>query len=103
MNIEELKAYREEILMIANRYNAPNIRVFGSVAREEATENSDVDFLIDVSPEQTLFDLIRLTRALSELLGCKVDVAQSTVLHPLIREEVLQNAVSLEFLSEGRG
>jgi uncharacterized protein len=54
MKMEELKAYREEIIAIANRYHAPNIRVFGSVARGEATENSDVDFLIDVSPEQTL-------------------------------------------------
>lgn len=98
MEIEELKAYRKDILEIAERYHAPNIRVFDSVARGEATENSDIDFLIDVSPEQTLFDLIRLTRELSQLLGRKVDVAQSTVLHPLMREEVLQNAVSLELL-----
>ena len=98
MKLEELKAYREDILEIATKYHAPNIRVFGSVARGEATENSDVDFLIDVPPEQTLFDLIHLTRSLSELLGCQVDVAQSTVLHPRIRDEVLQNAISLELL-----
>ena len=98
MNLKQLKAYREDILAIANQYHAPNIRVFGSVARGEATEDSDVDFLIDVPPEQTLFDLIRLTRSLSELLGCEVDVAQSTVLHPRIRDEVLQNAIFLELL-----
>jgi uncharacterized protein len=98
MEIEQLKTYREEILAIAERYHAPNIRVFGSVARGEATQSSDVDFLIDVAPEQTLFDLIRLTRSLSELLGCEVDVAQSTVLHPRMRDEVLQNAISLELL-----
>ena len=98
MKMEQLKAYRQDILAIAERYNAPNIRVFGSVAKGEATEDSDVDFLIDVSPEQSLFDLIRLTRSLSELLGCEVDVAQSTVLHPRIRDEVLQNAISLELL-----
>ena len=57
MKIEKLKAYREEILALARRYHAPNIRVFGSVVREEATEVSDVDFLIDVPPEQTLFDV----------------------------------------------
>ena len=96
MKLEELKAYREDILVIATQYHAPNIRVFGSVARGEATEDSDVDFLIDVPPEQTLFDLIRLTRSLSELLGCHVDVAQSTVLHPVIRDEVLREAISLE-------
>ncbi len=98
MNLEELKAYREDILAIATQYHAPNIRIFGSVARGEATENSDVDFLIDVPPEQTLFDLIRLTRSLSELLGCQVDVAQSTVLHPRIRDEVLQSAIPLKLL-----
>ncbi len=78
MEIEQLRAYRDDILELAKRYNAPNIRVFGSVARGEASEDSDVDFLIDVSSEQTVFDLIRLIRALSELLGCEVDVAQST-------------------------
>lgn len=98
MEIKKLKAYRNQILALAHRYHAPNIRVFGSVIRKEATEASDVDFLIDVPPEQTLFDLIRLTRELSELLGCKVDVAQSTVLHPMIRDEVLRNAVALESL-----
>ena len=98
MKLEELKAYRNDILEIAERHHAPNIRVFGSVARGEAAESSDVDFLIDVPPEQTVFDLIRLIRDLSELLGCKVDVAQSTILHPLIREEVLHDAISLEEL-----
>ncbi len=98
MKLEELKAYREDILAMAAQYHAPNIRVFGSVVRGEATDESDVDFLIDVPPEQTLFDLIRLTRSLSELLGCQVDVAQSTVLHPRIRDEVLQNAIPLELL-----
>ena len=92
MEIEQLRAYRDDILELAKRHNAPNIRVFGSVAR------GDVDFLIDVSSEQTVFDLIRLIRALSELLGCEVDVAQSTVLHPMMRDEVLKEAIPLENL-----
>ena len=98
MKLEELKTYRDEIIAIANKYHAPNIRVFGSVARGETTTESDVDFLIDVSSEQTLFDLIRLTRSLKELLKCEVDVAQSTVLHPRIRSKVLKDAISLESL-----
>ncbi|MEL6442476.1 MAG: nucleotidyltransferase family protein [Cyanobacteria bacterium J06621_8] len=98
MELEGLKAYRDDILEIAERHNAPNIRVFGSVARGEAAEDSDVDFLIDVSSKQSIFDVIRLIRALSELLGCKVDVAQSTVLHPMMRDEVLREAISLEDL-----
>ena len=81
MNIQELKAYREEILTLAQRHHAPNIRVFGSVARGEATENSDVDFLVDVAPEQSILDLISLIQSLSDLFGCKVDVAQTTVMN----------------------
>ena len=98
MNIQELKAYREEILTLAQRHHAPNIRVFGSVARGEATENSDVDFLVDVAPEQSILDLISLIQSLSDLLGCKVDVAQTTVLNPLMRDKALKDAISLEQL-----
>ncbi len=96
MNREELRAYRSQIKQLAERYHAPNVRVFGSTVRDDNTPESDVDFLIDVSPEQTLLDLIALTRELKELLGCEVDVAQSTVLHPVIRDEVLREAISLE-------
>ena len=95
MTREELKYYREQILELAKQYHAPNMRVFGSTVRDDNTPESDVDFLIDVPPEQTLFDLIRLTRELKELLGCEVDVAQSTVLHPIIRDEVLREAIPL--------
>jgi uncharacterized protein len=99
MKLETLKAYRDEIIAIAESCHAPNIRVFGSVARGESTVNSDVDFLIDVVPEQSVLDLIRLIQTLSDLLGCKVDVAQSTAINPLIREEVLKDAISLKALN----
>jgi uncharacterized protein len=99
MKLEALKAYRDDILAIADSCHAPNIRVFGSVARGESTNFSDVDFLIDVTPEQSVLDLIRLIQTLSDLLGCKVDVAQSTALNPLIRNEVLKDAISLETLN----
>ena len=98
MKLENLRAYRDEIIAIAQSCHAPNIRVFGSVARGESTDNSDVDFLVDVAPEQSVIDLIRLIQSLSDLLGCKVDVAQSTVLNPLMRDEVLKDAISLEKL-----
>ena len=98
MKLESLKAYRDDILILAKSCHAPNIRVFGSVARGESTESSDVDFLVDVAPEQSILDLIRLIQTLSDLLGCKVDVAQSTALNPLMRDEVLKDAISLENL-----
>ena len=98
MNKKELKTYRSQILALAKRYHASNIRVFGSTVREDNTHESDVDFLIDVSPKQSLLDLIAFTRELRELLGCEVDVAQSTVLHPVIRDEVLRESISLNNL-----
>ena len=98
MKLENLKAYRDDILAIAQNCNAPNIRVFGSVARGESTDSSDIDFLVDVAPEQSILDLISLIQTLSDLLGCKVDVAQSTALNPLMRDEVLKDAISLKSL-----
>lgn len=63
MNLQQLKLYRAEIIKLAEKYHSTNIRVFGSVAKGENTENSDIDFLIDPTPEQDLFDLIRLRRS----------------------------------------
>jgi len=95
MNLENLRQYREEILNLAQQYHSANVRVFGSVARGEATETSDVDFIIDVTPEQDLFDFIRFSRAVEELLGCKVDVVHSSALHHSIRDRVLKEAILL--------
>ena len=69
------------------------MRVFGSVARGEATENSDIDFLVEIEPQRTLFDYIALIQDLTKLLGRKVDVAEPKTLHDLIKEKVLREAV----------
>ncbi|MBD2301491.1 nucleotidyltransferase family protein [Nostoc sp. FACHB-87] len=96
MGIDEIiTAYREEILQIAAEYGAYNVRVFGSVARGEATLDSDVDFLIDLEPQRTLLDQIAFIQSLEQLLGRKVDVTEVETLHELIRDEVLQEAVML--------
>ncbi|MBD2357892.1 nucleotidyltransferase family protein [Tolypothrix sp. FACHB-123] len=96
MGIDEiLKAHREEILQIAARYGAYNVRVFGSVARKEATPDSDVDFLIELEPQRTLLDQIALMQSLEELLKRKVDLIEPDNLHELIREKVLREAVFL--------
>ena len=71
------------------------MRVFGSVARGEAKEDSDVDFLVELEPQRSLFDYIALMQDLTELLGRKVDIAQPGDLHELIREKVLKEAVIL--------
>ncbi len=90
-----LKEKRSEILKIAEFYGASNIRIFGSVARGEATANSDIDFLLDIEPGKNLLDRIALIQDLEDLLGCKVDVAKPEILHESIREKVLQEAIPL--------
>jgi predicted nucleotidyltransferase len=96
MTLEELlKAKREEILRVCARYGAYNVRVFGSVARSEADEQSDIDFLVELEPGRTLFDLGGLQYDLEQLLGCPVDVVTERGLKFRMRERVLREAVPL--------
>ena len=86
---------REEILRIAVKHGARNIRVFGSVARGEADERSDVDFLVEMEPGRSLLDLGGLQYELEALLGHAVDVVTERGLKPHLRERVLQEAIAL--------
>ncbi|OBQ18870.1 nucleotidyltransferase family protein [Anabaena sp. AL93] len=92
---ELLLPFREEILKIATKYGADNLRVFGSVARGEATPDSDIDFLVELKPQSSLFDYIGLMQDLAALLGRKVDIAEPDNLHELIRDKVLSESVPL--------
>ncbi len=96
MGIDELlREKREEILKIAAKHGAYNVRIFGSVARGEATADSDVDFLVEIEQGRNLLDRIALIQDLEALLGRKVDVAKPKNLHECIREKVLKEAVRL--------
>jgi predicted nucleotidyltransferase len=90
-----LKDKRDEILRIATRYGAHNIRVFGSVARHQADDHSDIDLLVDLEPGRSLFDLGGLQYELEQLLGRPVDVLTQRGLKSRIRERVLREAVAL--------
>lgn len=96
MTLQELRtSKRDEILRLATKYGARNVRVFGSVARGENDERSDIDFLVDLEPGRSLFDLGGLLIALQELLSAEVDVVTAKGLRPRIREQVLARAVAL--------
>lgn len=96
MGIEQLlREKREEILKLAAKHGACNVRVFGSVVRGEADEQSDVDFLVDMEPGRSLLDMGGLLMDLRELLGRDVDVITERGLKPRIRARVLQEAVDL--------
>jgi uncharacterized protein len=86
---------RDDILSIAARHGACNVRVFGSVARGDAGRESDVDILVDMEPGRSLFDLGGLLYDLQALLGVEVDVVTEKGLRPRIRAQVLREAVPL--------
>lgn len=96
MTVEQLlKEKREEILKIAARHGARNVRVFGSVARGEADEQSDIDLVVEFEPGRSLLDHAALWLELQELLGRKVDVVSESGIKPRIRDRVLREAVPL--------
>ncbi len=86
---------REEILRLAERRGAHNLRVFGSVARGEADENSDLDLLVTWEPGRSLLDHAGLVQDLQELLGVKVHVGTEESLHWYVRDRVLGEAMPL--------
>ena len=96
MSLDEIiKTKREDILRTAAKYGAYNVRVFGSVARGEADEKSDIDLLVDMEPSRSLLELAGLLIELEELLGHNVDVVPEDCLRARIKERVLKEAVAL--------
>jgi uncharacterized protein len=87
-----LKTRRKEILEIAARNGAVNVRVFGSVARGENRPDSDIDFLVNLEAGRSLLDLARLLRELNNLLGYPVDIVTEAGLRPRIKPQVLKEA-----------
>ena len=88
-----LKRHRAEILRLAAKYGATDVRVFGSVARGEADESSDIDFLVRMSPGRSAFDIGGLLMDLQDLLGRRVDVVTERGLRPRMRDRVLREAI----------
>jgi predicted nucleotidyltransferase len=94
-SLAELVGLREEILALAARHGASNVRVFGSVARGDADAASDVDFLVDFEDGRSLLDLACLLVDLEDLLGLRVDVVTEPGLKARIRQRVLAEAVAV--------
>ena len=96
MGIKEvLKKKRKEILRVASRHGASNVRIFGSVARGESDEKSDLDLLVTMEAGRSLLDHAALWLELQELLGRQVDVVSDKGLRPRMRDRVLKEAIPL--------
>ena len=94
-SMAELARMREQILALAARHGASNVRVFGSVACGDADAASDVDFLVDFEEGRSLLDLAGLHVDLEDLLGLRVDVVTEPGLKARIRQRVLAEAVTV--------
>ncbi len=90
-----LKDHRDDILSAARKYGARNVRVFGSMAREDYRQESDVDLLVEFEPGRSLLDLVGMANDLHDALGRSFDIVTENSLHRLIRDRVLHEAVKL--------
>jgi len=91
----EIKNKRDDILEIVVNHGVNNIRVFGSVIKDEDTPDSDIDFLIDCKDDCSLFDLIELKYDLESTLNRKVDIVTEESVHWALKEKILGEAIAL--------
>lgn len=89
---EALRLHRDAARRVIESHRAKNARVFGSVARGDDTDVSDLDILVDPTPETTLFDIGAIRAELNQLLGVRVDVLTPRALPPKVLAVVLASA-----------
>lgn len=92
---EALATHRDQLLAIAARHGASNLRVFGSVAKGVDRDGSDIDLLVDIRQGMSLFDLVGMQQDFEDVLGMKVDLLTEPELHPELKERVLSEARAL--------
>lgn len=89
---EALRAHRDDIRRVVERHRARNVRVFGSVLHGDDTDGSDLDLLVDPTPETTLMDIGAIRHELGQLLRVPVDVLTPKALPDKFRDRVLLEA-----------
>lgn len=87
--------HRSEILRIAKEHGATRVRIFGSFARDEAGPDSDVDILVDLEHNRSLFDLIAIKLDIEDLLGREVHIVTEAAISPYFRDAVIKSAAPL--------
>ncbi len=96
MGVDELLGkQRQRIFELASQHGARNVRVFGSVARGQASVASDVDLLVDMEEGRSLLDLVGFWQDVEDLLGMKVDVITDGGISPYMRAKIYAEAVPL--------
>jgi predicted nucleotidyltransferase len=90
-----IESHRAQIRALAAKHGVTDVRVFGSMPREDATAASDVDLLVRPLPGTSLLDLGGLLMVVEQLLGRRVEVVSERALHPAVRDRVLREAQPL--------
>jgi hypothetical protein len=93
--LETLRQRKAEIESLAQRHGAHGVRIFGSVARGEDTEESDIDVLVEMNEESSLLDLMRLQQALETMLNRRADILTVGGINPYLKNRILAEAVPL--------
>jgi uncharacterized protein len=94
-HFDQLRQKRTEILAIADKYGATNLRIFGSVSRGDDRPDSDIDILIDQENAWNLFDHVAMMQDLEDLLERRVDLATADALRPGFKNRIFQDAIAL--------
>ena len=92
MDINDIKI---KILPILKKYNVKKAGIFGSVARNEANEESDVDILVEIDSDISLLDFIGMKIEIEEILGKKIDLVEYNAIKPLLRKKILKEEVHI--------
>ena len=95
VTLSDIKNQRVEIIRLAEKHGAHDVRVFGSVVRGDASDRSDLDILVRLDDDRSLIDHVALIRDMEHLLHSKVDVVPEQALHAAIRDDVLREAVEI--------
>ena len=93
--IDLIQSKRDDVLKVAQKHGVTSVRVFGSVARGEESGDSDVDLLVTTGPEVSSWFPAGLILDLEKLLGRHIDIVTESGLNPLLRDQVLAEAVAL--------
>jgi len=93
MNKEKIEELKSKILPVLKKYEVKRAGIFGSVVRDEETEESDVDILVEIEKKISLLDFVGLKLELEEVLGKKVDLGEYDTIKPVIKERILKDQV----------
>jgi len=95
VSFNDIRSRRDEVISLAAKHGAHNVRVFGSVARGDNTPVSDIDFLVVMDKNSSLFDQAELLYDLENMFGCKIDLVDEPLLYSQIRDQILAESKAL--------